>query len=56
MEGGEPQKLGLESDVHFSASVHPDGRHIVFSSRGSTGENSGNWVMENFLPPLKVVK
>jgi Tol biopolymer transport system component len=51
MEGGEPQKVGLEWDVRFLASVHPDGRHIVFSSPGSTGENSGNWVMENFLPP-----
>jgi Tol biopolymer transport system component len=56
MEGGEPQKLGLESDSSIYVSVHPDGRHIVFSSPGSTGENSGNWVMENFLPPLKVVK
>jgi len=54
--GGEPQKVGLELDGRFSVSVHPDGRHIVFSSPGSTGENSGNWVMENFLPPLKVVK
>ncbi len=50
MEGGEPQKLGLEWDTLFYTSFHPDGRHIVFSSRGSTGENSGNWVMENFLP------
>ena len=56
MEGGEPRKLGLESDVRMSLSVHPGGRHIVFSSPGSTGENSGNWVMENFLPPLKAVK
>jgi len=50
MEGGEPQKLGLEADDRISASVHPDGRHIVFSSAGSTGANSGTWVMENFLP------
>jgi Tol biopolymer transport system component len=54
MEGGEPQKLGLESDSPIYASFHPDGRHIVFSSRGSTtGENSGIWVMENFLPEEK---
>lgn len=53
IEGGEPQKLGLESDSYIVASVHPDGRHIVFSSPGSTGENSGNWVMENFLPKGK---
>lgn len=56
MEGGEPRKLGLESDSAISASFHPDGRHIVFSSPGAKSENSGNWVMENFLPPLKVVK
>ena len=50
IEGGEPRKLGLESDSYLYASVHPDGRHIVFSSPSSTGENSGNYVMENFLP------
>ena len=50
MEGGEPQKVGLEWDVRILLSVHPDGRHIVFSSPSSIGENSGNWVMENFLP------
>ncbi|TSA34893.1 MAG: hypothetical protein D4R64_10960 [Porphyromonadaceae bacterium] len=48
-EGGEPQELGIESDSYIVASVHPDGRHIVFASPASTGENSGNWVMENFL-------
>jgi Tol biopolymer transport system component len=53
IEGGEPQKLGLESDSYIVASIHPDGRHIVFSSPASTGENSGNWVMENFLPKEK---
>jgi Tol biopolymer transport system component len=56
MEGGEPQKLGLEWDSAISASFHPDGRHIAFSSPGSTGENSGNWVMENFLPQIKAEK
>ena len=50
MEGGEPQKLGLESDSVFYTSFHPDGRHIVFSSRDTKSENSGIWVMENFLP------
>jgi len=53
IEGGEPQKLGLESDSYIVASIHPDGRHIVFTSPASTGENSGNWVMENFLPKGK---
>jgi Tol biopolymer transport system component len=50
MEGGEPQKLGLEWDSVFYTSFHPDGRHIVFSSPASISENSGTWVMENFLP------
>ncbi|OGU87984.1 MAG: hypothetical protein A2492_13440 [Ignavibacteria bacterium RIFOXYC12_FULL_35_11] len=50
MEGGEHQKLELESESYIVASIHPDGRHIVFSSPSSTGENSGIWVMENFLP------
>jgi len=50
MEGGEPQKLGLEWDSGFYTSFHPDGRHIVFSSPDYISENSGNWVMENFLP------
>jgi Tol biopolymer transport system component len=51
-EGGEPQELGLKSDSYIVASIHPDGRHIVFASPASTG-NSGNWVMENFLPEIK---
>lgn len=50
MEGGEPQKLELECNSVFYTSFHPDGRHIVFSTRDSKSENSGNWVMENFLP------
>lgn len=53
MEGGEPQKVGLASDYPIYGSIHPDGKHIVFSSPVSTGENSGNWVMENFLPKEK---
>jgi len=50
MEGGEPQKLELEWNSIFYTSFHPDGRHIAFSSYDSKGENSGNYVMENFLP------
>ncbi len=49
VEGGEVQKVGLESNNRINASIHPDGKHIVFSSPVSTGENSGNWVMENFF-------
>lgn len=49
-EGGEPQKLGLEWNAGFYTSFHPDGRHVVFSSIDPESVNSGNWVMENFLP------
>ncbi|MCK4829172.1 PD40 domain-containing protein, partial [bacterium] len=48
-DGGELEKLGLEmSDSFFNLSIHSDGRHIAFSSRGQSG--SEVWVMENFLP------
>jgi Tol biopolymer transport system component len=53
INGGEPQKLGLESDSFFYTSIHPDGRHFVFSSLDSTSENSGIWMMQNFLPKMK---
>jgi Tol biopolymer transport system component len=47
---GEPEKLGLEMTRFkwYSLTVHPDGRHIAFSS---TEQSSAEvWVMENFLP------
>ncbi len=47
-DGGELEKLGLEMSNFFNLSVHPDGRHIAFSSSGQSG--SEVWVMENFLP------
>ena len=56
MEGGEPRKFGLEWDSSIFESIHPDGRHIVFSSPGSKSEYSGNCVMENFLPQIKAKK
>jgi Tol biopolymer transport system component len=49
-EGGEPEKLGLEMIRINDLSVHPDGRHIVFSSPGSSVKFPEVWVMENFLP------
>ena len=49
-DGGEPQKLGLEMNRFFNLSVHPDGRHIAFSSSGSNAIPDEVWVMENFLP------
>ena len=44
-EGGEPQKL-LEMDGLSDISVHPDGRHIAFTSGRIQMEI---WAMENFL-------
>jgi Tol biopolymer transport system component len=46
--GGEPEKLGLKIENGFhSLSVHPDGRHIIFSTIEQDVEEV--WVMENFL-------
>jgi Tol biopolymer transport system component len=54
-DGGELEKLGLKmSGSFFNLSVHPDGRHIAFSSREQSG--SEVWVMENFLPTMPVAK
>jgi Tol biopolymer transport system component len=49
VEGGEPEKLGLElNGFIINLSVHPDRRHITFSS--SEDPVAEIWVMENFLP------
>jgi Tol biopolymer transport system component len=50
VEGGQPQKLGLKMAEFRHFSVHPDGQHIVFHSRGVKMEWPEVWVMENFLP------
>jgi len=50
IEGGEPQKLGLEMIQISDLSVHPDGQHIAFQSSGFSVESGEVWVMENFLP------
>jgi Tol biopolymer transport system component len=50
--GGEPKKINIGMELR-EMRLHPDGRRIVFTS----GKNSNEiWVMENFLPPLKVAK
>ena len=54
MEGGEPQKLGVEMKNILDLSVHPDGQHIAF--RASTNRPGEVWVMENFLPGLTADK
>jgi len=48
-EGGGAQKIGLNMAQLRHFSVHPDGRHIAFSSMGANPEQSQVWVMENFL-------
>jgi Tol biopolymer transport system component len=55
-DGGEPQELGLGMHNFENLSAHPDGVHLAFSSLGSTMKMPSVWVMENFLPPLKVAK
>ena len=50
IEGGKPQKLGLEMAGINSLTVHPNGRQITFSSVGPSSKESEVWVMENFLP------
>jgi dipeptidyl aminopeptidase/acylaminoacyl peptidase len=51
VEGGEPEKLGLEMNNIEHLSVHPDGQHIAFFT--ITDKLAEVWVMENFLPELK---
>jgi Tol biopolymer transport system component len=50
-DGGEIEKLGLAMKFSgfINLSVHPDGRHISFSSK-SKHIPPALWVMENFLP------
>jgi len=53
VEGGEPQKLGLTIDYLFHLRVHLDGERIFYTADESQTEI---YVMENFLPNLKVVR
>ncbi|TFH27396.1 MAG: tetratricopeptide repeat protein [Bacteroidia bacterium] len=49
--GGQIEKLDIQVQgiTASSLSMHPDGRHIAFSSTSSP-ISSAVWVMENFLP------
>jgi len=53
VEGGKPQKLDLTMSRFFHLTVHPDGKHIAFSSYGPSMKMPELWVMENFLPDKK---
>ena len=53
VRGGEPRRLDLTAKNMRELCIHPDGRHIAFTSGGDKSEV---WVMENFLPAAKVGK
>jgi len=53
-QGGTPLKLDLSVPKMLFFALHPDNRRFAFSV--NEGSKSELWVMENFLPPLKVVK
>jgi Tol biopolymer transport system component len=53
-QGGTPLKLDLSVPKMASFALHPDNRRFAFSVY--EGSKSELWVMENFLPALKVAK
>jgi len=53
-QGGMPLKLDLSVPKMGPFALHPDNRRFAFSV--NEGSKNELWVMENFLPPLKVVK
>ncbi len=50
IQGGEPRKLELTAEGIRDLRIHPDGRHVAYTSGR---DRSAVWVMENFLPPVK---
>ncbi|MFC2161829.1 TolB family protein, partial [Acidobacteriota bacterium] len=53
MEDKQAQKTNLKMSYFRHLSVHPNGRHLAFSSSGVTIPSDEVWVMENFLPKTK---
>jgi hypothetical protein len=53
-QGGTPLKLDLSVPKLLFFALHPDNSRFAFS--GTEESKSELWVMENFLPPLKVAK
>ena len=49
-EGGEPRKLDLAAEGMNDLCIHPDGRHVAYTSGGTKVEI---WALENFLPPAE---
>lgn len=56
IDGGDPQNLGLTMYRFFHLSIHPDGKHLAFSSLGPEQVEPELWVMENFLPKRESMK
>jgi Tol biopolymer transport system component len=56
LEDRQAQKINLNTVSFRHPSVHPDGRHMVFSSEANSTANSEVWVIENFLPKAKSKK
>ncbi len=50
VQGGDPQKLDLTAKNMLDLRVHPDGRHLAYTSKGDRSEV---WAIENFLPAAK---
>ena len=53
VQGGKPRRLDLAAEGMSDVCIHPDGRHIAFTSVQDRDEV---WVLENFLPPAKAAK
>jgi Tol biopolymer transport system component len=49
LETKQAQKLSLKMVGFRHPSIHPDGRHMIFSTEESQTHNSGVWMIENFL-------
>jgi Tol biopolymer transport system component len=56
LEDRQAQKINLNTMSFRYLSVHPDGRHIIFSTEPNPLDKSEVWVMENFLPRKKARK
>jgi Tol biopolymer transport system component len=52
-DGGNAEKIDLGMYWVRYLTVHPDGRHLAFSSAGANPLEMQVWVMENFLPAGK---
>jgi Tol biopolymer transport system component len=50
IDGGDPQFLGISTTYISDIDVHPDGKHLAFSSYGPEWKEAKLWVMKNFLP------